>query len=128
MVCKVSKVHVWREDTREYPVKNAAYKKPRKNAQIRTSKQVRQGALQQGRVQPERGSHHTHHLRYQTCHVDAALVPVRSTNTREQASRVVSIPAQPGIDEIDGTPWSEKYNHQRQELAVQRVEVGVENS
>src|SRR6266705_2240772 len=108
---------------RENPVENAAYNKTRKYAQIRTSKQV-----QQGRVQPERGGDHTADHREQASRIDATLVPVWSPDAGEQANRVIRIPAQPGIGEIDGTPGSEKENHQRQELAVQRVEIGVENS
>src|SRR6266536_486792 len=113
---------------RENPVENAAYNKTRKYAQIRTSKQVRQGTLQQGRVQPERGGDHIVDHREQASRIDATLVPVWSPNANKQANRVIRIPAQPDIGEIDDTPGNEKENHQRQELAVQRVEIGVENS
>src|SRR5215471_53033 len=123
MECKASRVKLWREETREYQVKDAADKKPRKNTQIRTSKHMGQGALQQGRVQPECRGYHTANHREQASGIDATPVPVWSPDAGEQASRVISIAAQPGVGEKYCAPGREKKNHQRQEMTVQRIEV-----
>jgi hypothetical protein len=84
MARKMSRIQLWHEDTHEYPVEYTADKKTRKNAHVRATKHVRQGALQQGRVQPERGGDHTANHREQASWIEATPIPVRSPNAGER--------------------------------------------